>query len=452
MTRVDSRSSFSPQLLRAGAPQPQQRPQFQPGGPVTSPPQFGPRTGNPAQRGPTPSGPPGSPQIRNQPPSIRPQQPSAAQQGPRPAQSPTQVQQRGPVPNSLQFGPRQPPQFGGVTTPEGFRPQSVLQTNGASKPNPNLNSPNNQISRQPSQGSLKGLDSSNTYQNKPVNLENQNASNENLYKPDIGNEMPGANKGRSYSISSAPGAPSPLKMDDDRRKSVSAVGGRYDELASRGPGLGLIQETRSSKDNIRGSRESVKSEASVEGNKDIPERPESRLMGGKMTESFMGSLTNLTPKKKIDDDDDVVSQNYLSSIKNEIPKNKTDLSDRSPSLTRSDESPEPKNTSQSSVLSKTQSPEPQRPKTPKMEIRHEMKSEPRNDINQIVTPRKTPSKSPITESKSPTECKSPVPNNKKPNDLKTSATPYDSKKSTPRKIVSAPSSRPKGNFERYFVK
>ncbi|XP_052739805.1 microtubule-associated protein tau isoform X2 [Bicyclus anynana] len=431
--------------LRPAVPQPQQRPQFQPGGPVTSPPQFVPRSGNQAQRGPVPAGPPGSPQIRNQAPLIRPSlQPTATQQGPRLVQSPTAapIQQRGPVPNNLQFGPRQPPQFGGVTTPEGARPQTILQTNGTPKINTALNAPiNTQLTRQSSQGSLKGLDLSNRYQNKPVNLENQNASNESLNKPDIGYEVSGATKGRSYSIAAAPGAPSPLKMEmDDRRKSVSAVGGRYEELASQSPGLGLIQEMRASKDNIRGSKESIRSEASVEGGKDIAERPESRLAGSKMTESFMGSLSNLTPKKKIDDDDDVVSQNYLTTMKNETSQNKPDLSDRSPSLTRSDESPEPKNTSQSSVLSnKSQggTPEPQRPKTPKMEIKQEYKPEPPKEIKQNVTPSKTPSKSPILESKSP------ISNNKKPTDLKTSVTPFDSKKSTPRKIVSAPSYRQK---------
>ncbi|CAH2243335.1 jg21377, partial [Pararge aegeria aegeria] len=446
LTRADSRSSFSPQSIRAGVPQPQQRPQFQPGGPVTTPPQFGLRPLNQAQRGPAPAGPPGSPQIRNQPPPIRsPQQPSPVQQGPRPVQSPTAapIQQRGPVPNNLQFGPRQPPQFGGVTTPEGTRPQPILQTNGASKINTTLNAPfNAPLSRQSSQGSLKGPDLANTYQTKPVNLENQNSSNENLNKPDIGNEMPGAIKGRSYSISAASGAQSPLKMDEDRRKSVSAVGGRYEELASRSSGLGLIQEMRSSKDNILGSKESIKSESSFEVNKDIPDRPESRLTGTKMTDSIMGSLSNLTPKKKLDDDDDVVSQNYLTAVKNETPQNKPDLSDRSPSLTRSDESPEPKNISQSSVLSnKTQSgtPEPQRPKTPKMEL----KQEPRKEIFQSLTPTKTPSKSPLSESKTPTESRSPIPNNKKPTELKTSVTPFDSKKSTPRKIASAPNYRPK---------
>ncbi|XP_034828570.1 microtubule-associated protein tau isoform X3 [Maniola hyperantus] len=444
LTRADSRSAFSPQSLRPVAPQPQQRPQFQPGGPVTSPPQFGPRTGIQAQRGPAPAGPPGSPQIRSQPPPLRlPQQPIGAQQGPRPLQSPTtaQVQQRGPVPNNLQFGPRQPPQIGGGTTPEGSRSQSILQTNGA--PKTTINTPNYApLSRQSSQGSLKDLDFSNTIPNKPVNLETQNASNENLNKPGIGNEMSGAPKGRSYSISAAPGSPSPLKMDDDRRKSVSSVGGRYEDLASRSPGLGLIQEIRTSKDNIRGSKESVKSEASIEGNRDIiPDRPESRLTGAKMTESLMGPLSNLTPKKKLDDDDDVVSQNYLTSGRNETSQNKIDLSDRSPSLTRSDESPEPKNASQSSVSSnKTQSvsPEPQRPKTPKVEMKQEIKPEPRKDIQQAMTPSKM-----ITKSPSPTESKSPIPNNKKPTELKTSVTPFDSKKSTPRKIVSAPTSRPK---------
>lgn len=436
-TRADSRSNISPQSLRPGGPQLQQRPQFQAGGPVTSPPQFGPRPGTPVQRGPSPAGPPGSPQIRNQSPAIRPinQSVNLPQQGVRPSQSPTSAQpQRGPVPNNLQFGPRQPPQF--VTTPNG----TPKTTQGA----PN----STQLPRQPSQSSLKGLDSPNPIPSKPANLENQVGPNENHnnIKPDSGNEVPGATKARSFSISAAPGSPNPLKLDDDRRKSVSAVSGRYDDLVSRSSGLGLIQEMRGSKD-IIGSKESVKSEASNEG-KDIPDRPESRLAGSKMTESFIGSYSNTPLKKKIDDDDDVISQNNLSSMKNDTCQNKTDLSDRSPSLTRSDDSPEPKNVSQQSATSnKTPSgtPEPQRPKTPKSDIKQEIKSESNKEIKPTVTPTKIVTKSPTTESKSPLESKSPISLNKKPTELKTSITPSDSKKSTPRKVASAPSSRPKGN-------
>ena len=437
-TRADSRSAFSPQSLRPGGPQIQQRPQFQPGGTVSSPPQFGPRSVNPVQRGPSPAGPPGSPQIRTQSPAIRPlnQPPVTTQQGARPAQSPTSTQppQRGPVPNTLQFGPRQPPQF--VTTPNGTAKISLGAPN------------NNQLPRQPSQGSLKGLDSPTSVQNKPVNLENQVGPNEqfNNTKPDSSNEVPGATKGRSFSIAAAPGAPSPLKMDDDRRKSVSAVGGRNEDISSRSPGLGLIQELRGSKD-VLGSKESIKSEASADG-KDIPDRPESRLAGSKMTESFMGSFSNLSSKKKLDDDDDVVSHNNLSSIKPDTNLNKTDLSDRSPSLTRSDDSPEPKNASQNSVASnKSQSvtPEPQRPKTPKSETKQELKSDINREMKPTTPTNKINSKSPTLDSKSSNDSKSPVFNNKKPTDLKTSVTPSDSKKSTPRKIASAPSSKPKGN-------
>ncbi|XP_026485453.1 microtubule-associated protein tau isoform X2 [Vanessa tameamea] len=455
LTRADSRSTFSPQSLRPGGPQLQQRPQFQPGGPVTNPQQLGPRPGSQNQRGPVPSGPPGSPQIRNQSPALRPlnQQPNSSYQGSRPVLSPTSAlpTQRGPVPNNLQFGPRQPPQFSNVTTPDGSRPQITSQTNGITKTGAALTSPvNTQLPRQPSQGSLKGVDSSTLSQNKPVNLENQTSPNENqtATKPDSSNEIPGATKARSFSIAAAPGTPSPLKMDDDRRKSVSSVGGRFDELTSRSPGLSLIQEMRGSKDNMRGSKESVRSEASTDGAKDVPDRPESRLASSKMTESLMGSFSNLSSKKKTDDDDDVVSQNNLTTIKTENLQNKTDLSDRSPSLTRSDDSPEPKNVSQSSVSSnKTQSvtPEPQRPNTPKTDVKQEFKSELIKDTKpKAVVQNKTISKSPVApESKSPIETKPPVSANKKPTDLKTSVTPSDSKKSTPRKVVSAPSSRPK---------
>lgn len=458
MTRADSRSAFPPQSLRPGGPQLQQRPQFQPGGPVNYPPQLGPRSGHPAQRGPGPIGPPGSPQIRNQSPALRPlnHQPNSTNQVSRPVLSPTSglPPQRPQVPNNLQFGPRQPPQFGNVTTPEGSRPQLSSQTNGIQKSGVLSSAPiNTQLSKPSSQGSLKNIDSSNLHQNKPVNLENQNPPNENqnATKLDSSDEMPGAPKTRSYSIAAAPGAPSPLKIDDDRRKSISSVGGiggRYDDLTSRGPGLSLIQEMRGSKDNIRGSKESVRSEASTEGSKDVPERPESRLAGSKMTESFIGSLTNLS-KKKQDDDEDVISQNNLTTIKTEGLQNKIDLSDRSPSLTRSDESPEPKNISQSSVLSnkfQSSTPEPQRPKTPKVEIKHEIKSETKETKPNAVAPNKTISKSPAAESKSPTDIKPPASTNKNSMELRTSITPSDSRKSTPRKIVSAPSTRQKGNL------
>ena len=452
LNRVDSRSALPPQSPRpAGPPQQQPRPQFQPGGPVTTPPQFAPRVGAPLARGPAPPGPPGAQQVRPVPPNLRPFGPQsiAPQQGPRPVQSPTgQPLQRAPPPNNLQFGPRQPP-IASATTPDGGRPQiPQQQPNGAAK----NGAPAPGFQRQPSQGSLKGLDPSNTYQNKPVNLENQSISidNQNVNKTENGIEGPTAAKGRSYSIAAAPGAPSPLKAEDDRRKSVSAMGGRIDEFISRSPGLGLIQESKiESKENVRESKESVRSEASNEGAKEIPDRPESRISGSKMTESFIGALPTVAPKKKIDDDDDVILQNNMTAPRNvyETVKPKEEFSDRSPSLTRSDDSPEPK---QKPVLSpaapnKSQSvtPEPARPKTPKAEPKLEPARgvEPTRDVKPVPTPNKTPSKSPLPDSKPPLQ----IP--KKPNDLSTPIASADSKKSTPRKTASAPKSRPKGNIE-----
>ncbi|XP_045496330.1 microtubule-associated protein tau isoform X2 [Colias croceus] len=445
LTRNDSRSAFPSPAPRPAAPQLQQRPQFQPGGPVTNSPQLGPRPGAPVPRGAI-TGAPGSQPIRPQAPYLRPAGPQSInpQQGPRPQQSPTQISQRPPVPNNLQFGPRQTPQFGSASTPEGARQSLNSQLNGSPKQNPAQNT--GQLSRQSSQGSLNNTDSPQSYQSKPVNLDNQNNSNENqnVNKAEGNNEMPGAGKARSFSIAAAPGAPSPLKMEDDRRKSVSAVSGRIDEIGARNLGLGQIQEIRGSKD-VLGSRESVRSEASNEGTKDITDRPESRLAGSKMTESFMGSLSNLTNKKKTDDDDDVVSQNNLSVGKNDSMQNKTELSDRSPSLTRSDDSPEPKNISQNSVLSnKSQSvtPEPQRPKTPKIEIKQDTNLESKKSPS---TPNRPLSKSPLLESKSPIpDSKPPTQLMKKTSELHTAGqTPVDSKRSTPRKVVSAPKSRPK---------
>lgn len=445
LSRVDSRSAFPPQSTRPVAPQSQPRPQFQPGGPVTTPPQFAPRVGAPIPRGPAPPGPPGAQQVRPVPSPLRPLGPQsiAPQQGPRPVQSPTgQPTQRAPPPNNLQFGPRQPP-IVTATTPDGGRPQIPLQQpNGAGKNGPPLGPG---FARQPSQGSLKGLDTSSTYQSKPVNLDNQSipSDNQNVNKTENGIEGPGAAKGRSYSIAAAPGAPSPLKAEDDRRKSVSAIGGRIDEFTIRSSGLGLIQESKiESKENVRESKESIKSEISNEGGRDIPERSESRLSGSKMTESFIGVLPNSTPKKKIDDDDDVVLQNNSTAAKNETPKPKEEFSDRSPSLTRSDDSPEPKQKPlpSSAVPNKSQSatPEPARPKTPKVEPKLETRVD--KDIKSIATPNKTTSKSPLPDAKPPIHVQ------KKPNDLSSPIASSDAKKSTPRKTASAPKSRPKGNI------
>lgn len=442
LNRVDSRSTFPQQVLRPGAPQPaQQRPQFQPGGPVTTPQQFVQRPGTPQPRPVGPVGAPGTQPAR--PPPLRPYGPQSVvpQQGPRP-QSPTltQAPQRALPPNNLQFGPRQPPTVG-PTTPDAARPQIYQQPNNPVK----IGIPS-QLAKQPSQGSLKGSDSPNLYQNKPVNLDTQveNKNEQNFIKPENNMEMAGMAKGRSFSIAAAPGALNPLKTEDDRRKSVSAIGGRIgDEFVSRSPGLGLIQE---SKDNIRGSKDSVRSEASNEG-PDIqnPERPESRLSGSKMAESFMGSQSNLAPRKKPDDDDDVVSQNNLG-VKhvNDLPKNqiKTELNDRSPSLTRSDDSPEPKNITQAPpapIKSQTVTSEPQRPKTPKTpEQMRDMR-----DMRPLTAPTKTPIKPPVQEIRH-----APV-TPRKPTELDTSMNSADAKKLIPKKIASAPKYRPKGTFRSY---
>lgn len=394
------------------------------------PQQFVPRPGTPAPRPQVPpgGGPPGVQQAR--PPPLRPFGPQSIAPGPR-IQSPTlaQAPQRTPPPNNLQFVPRPP--IAGVTTPDGARPQIFQQPNGSIR---NGVPVSGQLPRQPSQV----LDSSSLYQNKSANLDNQvdNRNDQNVNKPENGMEMPGMAKGRSFSIAAAPGAPSPLQTDD-RRKSVSSIGGRIEEFASRSPGLGLIQEAKlESKENIRGSKESIRSEASNEG-RDVPDRPESRLSGSKMTESFMGSSSNLAPKKKTDDDDDVISQNTAGlKIVSEASKNQAkDLSERSPSLTRSDESPEPKIMSQNPIApnkSQTETPEPQRPKTPKTELKQGFKPEQMN--TRPITP-KTPVKSPVQDVKPPMTPR-------KPNELDTS---FNSK-STPRKIASAPKARPKGNL------
>lgn len=427
-------------------PQSLVRPQFQTGGPVTQPSQFAPRVGAPPPRGPPP-GPPGAQQIRPNSATLRPLGPQsiAAQQGLRPAQLPAnQPIQRTPPPNNLQFGPRQPT-AGTVLTPEAIK---TLQSNGTNK-NGSLPVP-----RQPSQGSLRGFDSSNSFQSKLVNLDTQSVSsdNHNDDKSENGIEGPGVAKGRSYSIAAAPGAPSPLKIDDDRRKSVSAIGSRIDDFTSRSPGLSLIQESKiDSTESIRESKESIRSEKSNEGGKVAPDRPESRLSSSKMTESFIDVLPSSTPilKKKLDDNDDVVSQNNLSSGKvvNDIPKLKEDLSDRSPSLTRSDDSPEPKlKQSPSSAVSNKPigtTSETQRSKTTK-EPKVDTGLDNRKEMNSTVTPNKIlPPKSPVVDAKPPT------PVQKKPNELNTSLASSDMKKTTPRKTASAPKSRPKGNLRIY---
>ncbi|XP_028025544.1 microtubule-associated protein tau-like isoform X3 [Bombyx mandarina] len=440
LIRTDSRPNFAPQARPAAPQQGQLRPNFQPGGLITGPQSLGPRSGVSAPRNSVPSSPLGPQQVR--PPPLRPFGPQSivSQPGPRP-QSPTL---RAPPPNSLQFGPRQPVS-GNIITPDGNRPLATQLPNGANKngapPGPG------QLPRQPSQGA----ESFGINKNKVVNLENQSDNkNENQNGKEADSfDAPGMAKGRSYSIAAAPGAPSPLKAEDDRRKSVSAIGGRLDEFGIRSPGLGLIQEGKDSKDNLRSSKESIRSVSSNDGVKDVVERPESRLSATKMTDSFIGCFPAATASKKVDDDDDVISQNngtsgniYIDSAK--APA-KEDLSERSPSLTRSDDSPEPKqNLSQSSISnnkSQTITPEPQRPKTPKNEIKAvtptHIKSQVNNDPKFVATPTKVAPKSPIPDTKPPKSA------TQKPNELNTSIISSDSKKSTPHKSASAPKSRQK---------
>lgn len=443
LTRVDSRSAFPPPVQRPPGPpaqQPQQqRPQFQPGGPVTNPPQFAPRPGTPAPRGPGPAGPPKQ-GPRVQAPLTRPAgpQPFTPQQGLRPQLS-NAPPQRAPPPNNLQFGPRQPPQFGGSSTPDGSKPFVPQPTNGAPRNGDPIGSgqPPSQLTRQPSQGSIKGLETSNIQQNKQANLDNQslNIDPQNAVKSDD-LDMPGAPKSRSYSVAAPPGAPSPLKLEDDRRKSISGIGGRIDELTSRSPGLGLIQESKvESQDNIRGSKESVRSAIPT----DISDRPESRL-STKMSESFIGSLPSSVTKKRPDDDDDVVLQNNIGG-KNlntnkpmESNQNRVELSDRSPSLSRSEDSPEPRQQiPQNTGLPKQSAPiQNGTPESQRLKAQTGGNESYNNAIKQ------TP-KSPIPDTKPPV-----APVQKKPTEL---ITQPDSKKSTPRKTASAPKYRPKGNIE-----
>ncbi|XP_063369617.1 microtubule-associated protein 4 isoform X1 [Cydia amplana] len=448
LNRVDSRSAFPPASLRPAAPpQPQQRPQFQPGGPVAGPPQFAPRPGPLPTRG---IAPPGPQQIRTQQP-LRPSGPQsfAPQLGPRPIQSPAPVQPspRGLPPTNLQFGPRPTPQIAGAITPDGARPPPQLpqqSNNGIPKNGTFQNPATGPLSRQSSQGSLKGLDISNSTQNKTANLDNQGIiTNPNDNNPENGTDalVP---KGRSYSIAAAPGAPSPLKVEDDRRKSVSSIGGTSLDYVSRSPGLGLIQEGKlDSQENVRSLVGNIKPGLANDP-KDMIERPESRISGSKMTDSFIGSLPTAIPKKKLDDDDDVVLQNNVTPAKkvseNITNQPRTDTFDRSPSLTRSDDSPELKQkTSPSPVISnKSQSvtPEPQRPKTPKVETKPEARFEQSREEKPVVTPAPK-TKSPILDAKPPLAVH-------KPTELNMTSAASDFKKSfAPKRIASAPKSRPK---------
>lgn len=444
LNRTDSRSTLSSLSLRpVGPTQSQPRPQFQPGGPVTGPQAFPVRATTSTPRGSILTGPP---QVRQTLQQLRPTGPQsiAPHQGPRP-QAPIV---RTAPPNSLQFGPRQP-LGSGTSTPDGIRPQPLQQTNENLK---NGVPPGSGLPRQQSQGSLKGLDITNIKQSKPVNLENQSE-----VKNDIKNdikaenivEVPGMAKGRSYSIAAAPGAPSPLKMEDDRRKSISAIGGKIEEFSSRSPGLELIQEGKTdSKVDVQSSKENI-----------VTERPESRLSASKMTESFIGSVPISTPKKKTDDDGDVIIQNNGQGVKNtnNLSKNHNldDSSDRSPSLTRSDDSPEPKPNGvvNSAVINKPQTitQDTVGPKTPIIEVKNEYN----NGMNSATASNKAEPKTPVPNIKSPIPTKAPpqttlpmeakLPTGqKKPNELNTSIQSKESKKSTPRKAASAPKSRPKG--------
>ncbi|KAL4711445.1 hypothetical protein ACJJTC_016199 [Scirpophaga incertulas] len=436
LNRVDSRSSFQQPARPVGPPQTQPRPQFQPGGPVTT--LIGPRPGTPAPRGPLPTGPPGNQQAR--PPPLRPFNPQSITQQ-RPPQSPTlgPPPQRQPPPTNLHFGPRQPLQFGPATTPDSVRP-TILQTSSGIPRNgvPNISTSPGPLPRQPSQGSIRGLDQINTSQSKPVILEDQSISNENQHanKTESNTDIPNIAKGRSYSIAAAPGEPSPFKMDEDRRKSISTIGGKIEEFSGKSPALGLIQEGKTeSRDTLRSSHDSIKSTEV----KDIQDRPESRFSGSKMSESVIRSLS--TPKKKTDDDDDVISQNNSTALKRDntsgLNQNKTDLSDRSPSLTRSEESPEPKQISHNPAqVQKHNSITPEVQNISKND-KHESKTDNPNDMKTAVTPSKGVPKSPVVEAKPPISAQ------RKPNELNTSTISSDSRKSTPRKVASAPKARPK---------
>ncbi|XP_048000421.1 microtubule-associated protein tau isoform X2 [Leguminivora glycinivorella] len=448
LNRADSRSAFPQPSLRPAAPaQPQQRPQFQPGGPVAGPPQFAPRPGPLPPRG---AAPPGPQQIRPQQP-LRPSGPQsfAPQLGPRPVQSPAPAQPspRGLPPTNLQFGPRPTPQVAGAITPDGARPPPQLpqqSNNGIPKNGTFQNPASGPLSRQSSQGSLKGLDISHSIQNKSANLDNQSI----ITNPNDSNQENGSDalapKGRSYSIAAAPGAPSPLKVEDDRRKSVSSIGGTALEYSSRSPGLGLIQEGKfDSHENVRSSVGNMKPGLANDP-KDMIERPESRISGSKMTDSFIGSLPTAMPKKKLDDDDDVVLQNNTSAknvSENVTSQSKFDPFDRSPSLTRSDDSPELKQkTSPSPVISnKSQSitPEPQRPKTPKVETKSEARYEQSREVKPGAVTPAPKTKSPILDTKPPLAVH-------KPTELNMNTAAPDYKKTvTPKRTVSAPKSRPK---------
>lgn len=452
LNRVDSRTAIpNPAPRPVGqpvAPQ-QQRPQFQPGGPVNNPPQFAPRPGTPAPRGPPPAAPsqlqrPVAPLQRPLgPTSTAPQQPIRGPQPPLGAPP-----QRAPVPTNLQFGPRQPPQLAVPTTPDGTRPPLVQTYNGVRNGAPqgsNLR-PLLENQRPPLPADItrqhpgfpKGPDTQNTNQINRVTLDNQNSVTDHAgtNRPEKLAEPSGlVAKNRSYSIAGPAAAANPFATDEFRRNSVSAVSGRPDELTTRGSDLGSIYEGKPDvKDStIRGSKESVRSEASNES-RDISERPESRLSGSKMSDSIIGSFKPSTPKKKPDDDDDVILQNNKipAKVPDSGPVNKTEIYDRSPSLTRSDESPESK---QSSVIANKAMPIPKPNVAPEIQRVSIPKD---NKVNEATKDIKA-SSAILNNISKPAEPKSPTQIIKKPTELYT-----DSMKSTPRRVASAPKPRPKG--------
>lgn len=341
----------------------------------------------------------------------RPQQPFGPPQPgaypPRPQQL-TGAPQR--PPQGLQFGPRQPPQLGGgLTTPDDAKLFVTPPPTVGPRPGGNQAPVPGPLPRQSSQSSIKGTDFPVNNQNKPVNLDNQSIFNENNTKLQGGDDLLGAAKGRSYSIAAPPGAPSPLKTEDDRRKSISSLGGKIDDFSNKPPGLGLIQE---SQEHIR-SNDTIKT-----ANSDTSLR---------MTDSFMGSL----PKKR-DDDDDVVLQNNLASTKTVIDSVKQELPSRMSSVIKNEDplelkpKPQPQVQQNISPVNKA----PFQTMTPEQR--------PKPDIKPVATDSDTSDKEPM---KPPLqEPKPPIPIQKKPTELNTNVQPRPSA----RQVASAPKQRNKG--------
>lgn len=329
-----------------GGPQQPPRPQQPPGPPVAGPPRpFLPGgVVAPPPRGPVPPRPSGPNSFAPQ--QVRPPPP----QGPQSPQGPPQQ-----IPPGQQPPPRR----------QGPPPQGSIERQNSFQQRPPA-PPLNPGSRQSSLASLGSAPDSPGPQVRRAPMESE------------ATPPPGV-KSRSFSIAGPPGAvPGIPQHDEERRRSVSIIGGRPEESVSRGPGLAFIKEgvqsfeskesplnvglTRLSKDDVtRGSRESVRSDCS--DGKGV-ERPESRLSGSKMTESIMGSLDSDERKngsplaRKNDDDDDVVTQNNkqqngtpIKSAQENGHKVAALPLDRSPSLT-SDSSPDPK----LNLLGKTDSP------------------------------------------------------------------------------------------------